>query len=555
MPPNQPFNSQPPQPPVEFPVAPSPAPASAPENNPNPAPIPMPPNQPKKRLNVKVLAIAGVAAVVIAAAVFAYFAFFNKTTSDANEANLIDMFENTDKPILLKEDGKFGYISTKGEVLIEPKYQMAHEFYGDYARVSLDGKSQLIDKSGDVKMEAEKMLFHDNADVTVVDGVLYDSKLKRISDDNVDIRRKEGSNYWLYNNVAEDGKILGKGLLDSKGKAVYSCDAKQCDDIQVSIRANLNFFDETYVVIEQPDEAKYQIVNLKTKKVVYESTQAITNEDDNSFKIQNESGQKQLLFVRNDEIILTTDDTTAKYCESKGYYNLEDVCLYKNLIVYNDGSKKMAFDIDTKQVMDFSRPQRNPLNENKVYFYNVQDFNRLWRQTDYKFDFDRIREKYSDYTESLNIYALNPDVVKYFKDKKGQSLVYIQANGPKVGNEQKSHAALLDVDKMEEVVSFDGPDNANLSNPIYHIPGSILTGQSLASPFFVISIDEHGKNYGVLVHNLLTGKQAKFENLASEAGVTAYSNYITVDSSLDSDKRNQIEYYNSDLEKIYTVKE
>ncbi len=50
----------------------------------------------------------------------------------------------------VKIDGKFGYIDTKGEVAIEPRFRTVDEFYEGRARVQLGEDKVVIDEKGDV---------------------------------------------------------------------------------------------------------------------------------------------------------------------------------------------------------------------------------------------------------------------------------------------------------------------------------------------------------------------------------------------------------------------
>ena len=39
------------------------------------------------------------------------------------------------KPIIIKKDGKYGYINTSGKVIVEPQYEDVRDFNGNYAIV------------------------------------------------------------------------------------------------------------------------------------------------------------------------------------------------------------------------------------------------------------------------------------------------------------------------------------------------------------------------------------------------------------------------------------
>lgn len=59
----------------------------------------------------------------------------------------VDAFCTTE-PAAVKKDGKWGFISTSGEMVIEPAYEEAKSFSYGYAPVKISGKWSLIDKDG-----------------------------------------------------------------------------------------------------------------------------------------------------------------------------------------------------------------------------------------------------------------------------------------------------------------------------------------------------------------------------------------------------------------------
>jgi hypothetical protein len=67
---------------------------------------------------------------------------------------------NINQLIIVKEDGKYGFINDSGKVVIKPAYDEVENFIGDYAKIKDGDKYKLIDKKGKVKFESnEKMVF------------------------------------------------------------------------------------------------------------------------------------------------------------------------------------------------------------------------------------------------------------------------------------------------------------------------------------------------------------------------------------------------------------
>ena len=60
-----------------------------------------------------------------------------------------------DKMIAFKKDGKWGYINTEGEILLEPKYAMAKSYSQGVAAICMDGKWGYINKNGEMVIDAQ----------------------------------------------------------------------------------------------------------------------------------------------------------------------------------------------------------------------------------------------------------------------------------------------------------------------------------------------------------------------------------------------------------------
>ncbi len=61
----------------------------------------------------------------------------------------------TEEPAAVKKDGKWGFISSSGKMVIEPVYEEAKSFSYGYAPVKVSGKWTLIDINGKEVLNAE----------------------------------------------------------------------------------------------------------------------------------------------------------------------------------------------------------------------------------------------------------------------------------------------------------------------------------------------------------------------------------------------------------------
>ncbi len=101
----------------------------------------------------KTILIVLVLLILVGVAGFFIFKIFG---SNKNFANLNSIFDPK-KPIVVKNNEKYGYITSDGKTMIEPQYNSADDFYGDYALVSVDNPNkdsynktlyEIIDKKG-----------------------------------------------------------------------------------------------------------------------------------------------------------------------------------------------------------------------------------------------------------------------------------------------------------------------------------------------------------------------------------------------------------------------
>ena len=109
----------------------------------------------KKQLPIKQILI-GVA--IVAILVIGYFGvskIFKNSDEDTSYLEILDQ----DKLIPIEENEKYGYINTKGKVVITPQYDSAGNFYDGYAVVTVKNDetdqevAYIIDEKGNVKIQ------------------------------------------------------------------------------------------------------------------------------------------------------------------------------------------------------------------------------------------------------------------------------------------------------------------------------------------------------------------------------------------------------------------
>ena len=270
--------------------------------------------------------------VAIIIAIFLAKKFLIKATPKDKK---ISSLYSKDTPIKVLKNKKYGYIDQKGNFVIEPKYDDATEFYGDYAIVEATGKIddnevklyQVIDKKGNVKATAkfsDDIKYIDEYDIWIIEEKLYDGTLKKISPDNLKIRY-QGNGYLSW----EDISAKKAGIMKNNGKITYTYNFKEkesyigidVDDIDESLK-------EKYCRITIENK-KYAIVNCDTGKVVYDYTDNyISNQDDNIFEVSTKDDYKfiSIMYIQNDKIMYesSNDKVSLDYYPDGRYLIIED---------------------------------------------------------------------------------------------------------------------------------------------------------------------------------------------------------------------------------------
>ena len=218
-------------------------------------------------------------------------------------------------PIKIKKNDKYGYITSEGENLLDPKYDYASDFYGDYAIVGILEKGsdyeyssyEVIDKKGNVKIKSEyaDIEYYPEYGLWLVDGALYDSKFKRKYDESI-MHYHIGDGYFAYTNPVKEES----GIITYKGKNVFSWAGS---DLSAEIAKN--YYDETDVYAEVTNyDDRDIIVSFKTGKVVYtlEDTERnnIVAEENGIFYLYNDDDYEteKWLFFKDGKLLYESTD-------------------------------------------------------------------------------------------------------------------------------------------------------------------------------------------------------------------------------------------------------
>lgn len=467
-----------------------------------------------KKSNKKIILLI-LALVIIILGLVAFFYFKSKDVL-VEGVNLSYVFD-PEKPIIIKNNDKYGYISSKGKTLIEPIYISASDFYGDYAIVSVsdstelyfDRKYQVIDKKGNVKIETYSIPeFYEEENIWIIESTLYDKNFNRITNENVSVSYiKNGYLAW-DNYLARAG-----GIMTSDGKVTYTYHYLEDESyINIEVSDAEEVFKNNYCRINVENE-KYAIVNCKTGKVVYDfTTKYISGYSDNIYKISNHDTYDLLyyIYIQDDSIVYKSNGSSAYlyYSTYGGYVSIYDL--------FNDNYEYRYLDINTKELLTDS--------------YNVTKIEELS-------EYDLIEQTYGYRPfESGNKYGLlskdkivlpsqydgvgfvNKLLFKYVKSKNNKEIGYVTLD---------DNVSIMNFKNKKALATFKNAEVLDHNN----------------STFIKITLeDDNGYTKGYVVYNVLTNKTMNF---SKDDKFSIYSNYITLE------KNNNKIYYNTDLKQIY----
>ena len=415
---------------------------------------------------------------------------------------------NPDSPILINKNGKYGYIDSKGKVLIKPKYEFAYPFYGDYALVVVNDseeKYNLIDKKGNVKLSVKSQYdctYIPEYDVWEIDRKLYNGNLKQLSRDDVKVFYS-GDGYFEWSKNKENTV----GIMKYNGKVTFTYkNLKEKYMFSMAVSNNYKLLDENYCVVGGKDK-KSAIVNCETGKVVYDyGDYYVSVSNYNIFTLRNSKTFKFIstFYIENDKLLYeSTDQNIELKYYSKDYLRIQDSSkTYDKRYTY--------YNLNTKKV------------ENKKPDVQEIDSLNTWQKNNNisEFSCDKgvgLKKK------NKKILACEWSDIDYF-DTLLYDYLESKGKGYIIGEKNNKHY-LISTNNMKEVSKFD-------TNNIHYSSSST----------FIYYVDNGTKKK--VIYNLLTGKEVSVDN---DVIIKLGNNYSTVT------KGSKVDYYNTNLELIYTI--
>lgn len=452
----------------------------------------------------KLIFIIAIILLVIVISFICYKNFGNKSS------NLNILFDDKNL-ILIKKDDKYGYINSNGKVALEPVYEEATNFYGNYAvvlvNVEKDGikekKYQLIDRKGKVKAQAD---YHNDIEyisdynVWIINEQLYDINLNKLSPNNV-LVDYEDYGYLTWEDIYEKSA----GIMNISGKITYTYDYQPGERYFTITPSKIDSaLNERYcrTII---DNEKYGIVNCDTGDVIYNYTENyISNEDDNIFEVKKREDNSlvNLMYIQNNKIIYSTSSKKVDlyYDNYFDYIRIDD----------DDKNEYSYININTGDISS-EKPSRGVSKPN--------EWETLTGITTKKCDSGYGLEK-----DQKEILPCEWEDIGYFDIALYQYLTSKGKNYVIAEKDDKNYIINLKNGKTVVELDFDSCHIYDYSTFIYC---------------------DNYSNREKIIYNLATGK---LMNIDKYDYLKIYSNYITV----EKDETDKIDYYNTNLKLIYS---
>lgn len=452
------------------------------------------------------------------------FFIFKIFGSNKNVANLNSIFDPK-KPIVVKNNEKYGYITSDGKTMIEPQYNSAGDFYGDYALVSVDNPNkdsynktlyEIIDKKGNVKLTSESYYgtkYYSEYDLWVVDDVLYDSKLNKVLGEGTAVEYISNG-YFIYTDSLKNES----GIVNYKGKKVFTIPDLS---IGVDISANNYNEDDLYATVRAYSTKKEMIVSLKTGDILFTSENAdnYIYEKSNGifyyydYVTDNESKERKYLFFINNKLAYQTTEVVDEV----------SVYDYKNQILkidYGSDYEKLGkskrnyyYDVKNKKMLDEEPSGSTSSVDILEQSYGFKEYSVSGKYGIMSGDKVIVPCEYND-IEYLKINLFN-----YMKSK-GKELVLL---------EKDKKLVLYNIKNSKSITTFD-------SNYVSSYDDSTFIRINLYGE------DSYIKEYKI--YNLLTGKSMDFDKSDE---ISIGSNYVTIT------KDGKTTYYNTEFKQIYVA--
>lgn len=436
--------------------------------------------------------------VFLAIVAFAVYIVFFRKSNYMGSANLNSIFD-PGKPIVIYKDDRAGYINSKGEVLIEPMYDSAGEFYGGFAPVCVDETYKIINEKGEtiVTAQTKEVPSYDmDYDVWIIDNNLYGNEMQKLV---TNVKNESNGLYSFVDDVAS--KV---GLVNNLGEVLHSALGES-----IEVDVGKAYENDVYALVRIPNSEDV-IISTKAKKIVYTSAaNTIKNEHDAIFSVTVNGATKFLYF-------------------NEG-----------NLLKEFDGVNDVSMFNYKKGILEISK-------DGVEYYYDTINSTEL-DDADYDFSSAADDEKYYGYEKM----TCGEGIEKKHGLSKGDEVVFECVYDSIGFLDVKVHEFIKRRTLREYVVLVKGTTvelyDLVLKKTVLELD-SVETAGSDDTTYVVFKAKENSSTTEDVVYNLLTGKKMSFPT--GENYFLGGPNYL-----ITLDKNNKATYYNIKMENIYEIEQ
>lgn len=292
----------------------------------------------RRRVLVDIVMLSVVAVAIVLIWIFGVPQVRDSAKMSAFQKNLFDK----NRPVAFLKDGKYGYVTLKGKVVVEPQFDVAYRFNGDYAVV---GKRKdditryaVISRTGGVITDEydsrDAISFDWSSETWLVDGVLYDKKFRKLSDDGLEVEAPASGLADAYNFV--DTSKNEAGIMNAAGKILLSSNV---DEMKYELVSGAKYsagyvgqIKEHYCLakktekVDEKEQVLNGVINCASGNVVIPFSEATINDVwDGAFEIYaaDEKEGDRYVYIWDDKIVFDlkeTEETRQKSAHRIDYY-------------------------------------------------------------------------------------------------------------------------------------------------------------------------------------------------------------------------------------------
>ncbi|MDR0887268.1 MAG: WG repeat-containing protein [Candidatus Nomurabacteria bacterium] len=454
----------------------------------------------------KKVKIAGVALVLAGVGLFGANMIRNLVLGKSVDSTVAAVMDS-EKPVIVRESGKYGYMDIHGQTIIPANYRFAGEFFGNFAEVKTEVEHSIINKKGDVVLEIEQ---NDAVNIDTDFGMwfignkIYDINMKPLDEGEKKELSYKQRGVYTYKNASD--KLTVASL--EKGN-FYSCE----QNCTVVISQAPNWIKDTYVLINENSVGEgmtNKIINVKTGKVVFEAKNQLLVAKDKNVVAKSVDGNEVLMYLAGDKVVY----------ESKGSFEVYDQIKHVVKITNTDEKTKAQYPTIYTNVDTNKTEYQSPINSSMLTLVEPSMDVRTCGN-------NSIGISVNDGAVKCNWSSLatpSYKTMEYLRSKKRLLVVGRSSVGEEFYN----------VSTGERLEQFD----------------QIAMSDTKDTLFALVKRDGKWFVYSYLTGKYTEAQDAVSTNLSTSAlptGVKTYTSYFTVET------KSGTSYYNHNMERFYEV--